>query len=256
MSKFAHLTIDFNQYPIILNICIDIGNTNSKLGFFDGEELVREVPGVSDRGIVKTVNQEKPEHIMIGSVRKGVGKLVEKCRKVATTMVLEHTTALPLKSTYSSPETLGMDRIAAAVGAAGMFKEKNNLVVDIGTCITYDLVDRDNMYHGGGISPGVDMRLQAMHKFTSGLPLVAAKGKPELIGKTTRECMLSGVVHGTTAELEGIILRYRQFFDPLNIIFCGGGAIFFESKIKDHIFAVPNLVLVGLNHILRYNLNV
>lgn len=238
-----------------MNICIDIGNTNSKLGFFSDDELTQEMSGISDRGIIKVLNDAIPEHIMIGSVRKGIGKLIEKCRNIAPTTVLDHSTSLPIQSTYNSPETLGMDRIAASVGAAGMFSGKNNLVIDIGTCITFDLVDSNNVYHGGAISPGVDMRLKSMHKFTSGLPLIAAKGAPELIGKNTRECMLSGVINGTIAEFEGIISRYRQFFDPLNIIFCGGGAIFFESKIKDHIFAVPNLVLVGLNHILRYNLD-
>lgn len=182
--------------------------------------------------------------------------MVDRCRRITPTIVLDHQTPLPLKINYQSPATLGVDRIAAATGSTVLFKGGNNLVIDIGTCITYDMVDSDSVYHGGGISPGVDMRLKAMHKFTSGLPLVAVKGMPELIGKTTRECMLSGVIHGTVAELEGIILRYRQFFEQLNIIICGGGAIFFESKIKDDIFAVPNLVLVGLNHILRYNLNV
>ena len=99
------------------------------------------------------------------------------------------------------------------------------------------------------------MKLKAMHKLTSKLPVVAAKSQPELIGRTTKECMLSGAINGTIAELEGIISRYKQYFDDLTILFCGGDAIFFESKLKDHIFAVPNLVLVGLNQILRFNLN-
>jgi type III pantothenate kinase len=127
--------------------------------------------------------------------------------------------------------------------------------VDIGTCITYDLIDESGTYHGGGISPGIEMRLKAMHKFTSKLPIITFNGSTELIGKTTKQCMLSGVANGTIAEIEGILYRYKQFFEDLTIIFCGGGSKFFETKIKEHIFAVPNLVLIGLNRILRYNLN-
>jgi len=162
---------------------------------------------------------------------------------------------LPVHIAYKTPQTLGADRRASVVGANFLYKNRNNLIVDLGTCITYDLIDYVGTYHGGGISPGVEMRLKAMHKFTSKLPVVSAKGSPELIGKTTKECMASGAINGTIAELDGIISQYKQFFEDLNIIFCGGGAIFFETKIKDHIFAVPNLVLVGLNQILRYNLN-
>ena len=132
---------------------------------------------------------------------------------------------------------------------------KNSLIIDIGTCITYDLIDKSGTYQGGGISPGVNMKLKAMHKFTSGLPIVAVRKPADLIGRTTKECMLSGVVNGTIAEIEGVIASYRQFFKDLNIIMCGGDAIFFESKIKDHIFAIPNLVLIGLNQILRFNLH-
>ena len=170
-------------------------------------------------------------------------------------MVLDHETSLPITSQYATPHTLGVDRIASVAGANFLYPGKNCLVIDLGTCITYDLIDQSGVHHGGGISPGLEMRLKAMHKFTSKLPLISMKGKPDLIGKTTKECMQSGALNGTIAELEGIIWRYRQLFKDLVIIFCGGGAIFFESKIKDDIFALPNLVLTGLNHILRFNLN-
>lgn len=210
---------------------------------------------VSDRGIIKIIKKYNPENVLISSVRRGIGKIVELSTRTTNTIVLNHNTPLPIKSLYKTPQTLGVDRMASVVGAKFLYENKNNLVIDLGTCITYDLLDNEGTYHGGGISPGVDMRLKAMHKFTSKLPLIAVKGDPELIGKTTKECMLSGAVNGTIAELEGIINRYRQFFEDLNIIFCGGAAFFFESKIKDDIFAIPNLVLVGLNQILRFNLN-
>jgi len=244
-----------DKTKIELNICIDIGNTNAKIGIFDKETLKEVIPEVTDRNIEKLSREKCPEQVIIASVRKGIGKIVNKISTVAPAIVLSHTTPIPIKSIYKTPSTLGVDRISSVVGAHHLYPNKNILVIDIGTCITYDLIDEKETYHGGGISPGVDMRLKAMHKFTSKLPVVSAKRKTELIGKTTKECMMSGAVNGTSAEIEGIILRYRQFFNDLTIIFCGGGANFFETKIKDHIFAVPNLVLVGLNQILRFNLN-
>lgn len=238
-----------------MNICIDIGNTNTKLGFFRGNDLLEIRQNVADREILKIIKETKPENVLLSSVRKGIGKIVEGSSKIAKTYVLSHVTPLPIQILYETPRTLGADRIAVAVGAGFLHNNQNCLIIDIGTCITYDFIDKSGQYHGGGISPGVEMKLKAMHKFTSKLPVVAAKGKQKLIGKTTKECMLSGVINGTIAEMEGIISRYEQFFDDLTIIICGGEAIFFESKIKGHIFAVPNLVLVGLNQILRFNLN-
>ncbi len=238
-----------------MNICIDIGNTSAKLGFFNNDQLADVYQHVSDRSIIKLLKAHCPDRVIISSVRKGIGKIIEQSKKIAETLVLNYQTPLPVKSTYQSPETLGMDRIAATVGAKFIYPNCNCLIIDAGTCITYDIVDASGIYHGGGISPGVEMRLKSMHKFTSKLPIVASKGIPELIGKTTAECMRSGAVWGAIAELEGIIARYRQFYDNLTIIICGGDAFFFESKIKDHIFANPNLVLFGLNQILRFNLN-
>jgi type III pantothenate kinase len=238
-----------------LNICIDIGNTNAKLGFFNKNELLEVKQNVADRGIIKIIKEHNPAQVIIGSVRKGIGNIVERSAKISNTLVLSHLTPIPFESLYKTPQTLGVDRVAAVTGAGFLHQNKNCLVIDMGTCITYDLIDKSGTYHGGGISPGIEMKLKAMHKFTSKLPIVAKAGGQELIGKTTRECMQSGAINGTIAEVEGIIERYRQFYDNLTIILCGGDAIFFESKIKDHIFAFPNLVLVGLNQILRFNLN-
>ncbi len=238
-----------------MNICIDIGNTSAKLGVFKEDALQSVMPNVSDRGLIKAIEWHKPEHVLIGTVRKGISKIIERASKISDIVVLNHGIPLPIQNLYGTPKTLGVDRIAVAVAANYLYPRNNCLIVDVGTCITYDLIDESGAYQGGGISPGVEMRLKAMHKFTSKLPVVASHGKPELIGKTTKECMLSGAINGTIAEINGIIGQYHQFYDNLTILFCGGGAIFFESKIKDHIFAIPNLVLIGLNQILRYNLN-
>lgn len=238
-----------------MNICVDIGNSSAKLGIFDNNQLVDVHLKVADRGIAKFLKTHRPDGVIISSVRKGVGKIVNQSKQIAETLVLGHQTPLPVKSTYQSIETLGVDRIAATVGANFLYPNQNCLIIDVGTCITYDVVDVLGIHHGGGISPGLEMRLKSMHKFTSKLPVVALKGTPELVGKTTAECMRSGALWGVIAELEGIIARYNQFYDNLTIIICGRDAFFFESKIKDHIFANPNLVLIGLNQILRFNLN-
>lgn len=238
-----------------MNICVDIGNSSAKLGIFDNNQLVEVHPQVAERSITKLLKTHRPDRVIVSSVRKRVGKIVDQSKNNAKTLVLGHKTPLPIKSTYRTIETLGVDRIAAAVGANYLYPNQNCLIIDAGTCITYDVVDTFGTHHGGGISPGLEMRLKSMHKFTSKLPVVALKGTSELIGKTTAECMRSGTIWGAIAELEGIIARYRLFYDNLTTIICGGDAFFFESKLKDHIFANPNLVLIGLNQILRFNLN-
>jgi len=225
------------------------------MGFFSDDDLLEEKINISTRAIPKIIKEQKPQHVLISSVRKGIGKIIQQSSRHTDILVLNHDTPLPIINGYNSPKTLGVDRLATAVGAFFLYNRKNSLIIDIGTCITYDLIDKSGTYQGGGISPGINMKLKAMHKFTSGLPIIVAKESADLIGKTTKECMLSGVVNGTIAEIEGIIASYRQFFEDLNIILCGGHAIFFESKIKDHIFAIQNLALIGLNQILRFNLN-
>jgi type III pantothenate kinase len=126
-------------------------------------------------------------------------------------------------------------------------------VIDAGTCITYDFLDSDGIYHGGAISPGLRMRFQAVHTFTSRLPLVDTPAEALLIGDTTEKSIQSGVVNGIVAEAKGIIQQYERQFEGLTVILCGGDGGFFENKLKGSIFAVPELVLSGLNSILNYN---
>lgn len=239
-----------------MNICIDIGNTNAKAGIFDGEHLLKVESDLSDKGMLKLIRESQADHIMISSVRRGIGRILREASRQSKLFQFDQSTPVPFINAYRTPHTLGLDRIAAICGAQYLFPMVSCLVIDIGTCITYDVIDKQGVYHGGGISPGVEMRLKAMHKFTSKLPLLAPKYSINLIGNSTATCLLSGAVIGTEAEIEGIISRYTQYFEELNIIICGGGAKFFESKIKGHIFALPNLVLIGLNRILRFNLNV
>jgi len=162
-------------------------------------------------------------------------------------------TPLPIENLYRSKVTLGKDRLAAAVAAADRFPGKDILVISAGTCITYDFVNSGKEYLGGGISPGIQMRLQAMHTFTGKLPLISFKKNVPLIGNTTERSILSGVLHGAIAEIEGIAVHYKEQFPEVVIIISGGDAKYFDKRLKISIFAFPNIVIHGLYQILDFN---
>ena len=173
--------------------------------------------------------------------------------KTSRNFLLTHLLPLPIQIKYKTPKTLGVDRIAAVCGAIDIFPNKDSLVIDAGTAITYDFVDRQGNYEGGAISPGIEMRFEALHTFTERLPLVTKTGDLPLIGSSTETCIRSGVLNGAIAEMEGIIINYKQLYPDLGVVLCGGDSLFFENKLKPTIFAAPDLVLSGLNRILLHN---
>lgn len=236
-----------------MNLVIDVGNTFSKAGVFAGDEQIRQFDSLTDREIVKLVNKIKPRDVLVSSVRRGTKQLVKKIAMHVRVSQLTHQTSLPFRNLYDTPQTLGTDRIAGIAGAIFLFPDHPCLVIDAGTSITYDYVDAEGYYYGGSISPGLEMRFKALHKFTSRLPKISFNKNYDLIGKTTKKAILSGVINGIVAELNGIIREYEQFPNDLRIIIDGGDAIFFETKIKGHIFAIQNLVLIGLNQIIKFN---
>jgi type III pantothenate kinase len=167
---------------------------------------------------------------------------------------LRSDTPIPLINGYATPATLGLDRMAAAVGAWHLAKQKPALAIDLGTCITYELVDGKGVYRGGAISPGLKMRAKAMHAFTTGLPEIGINTAPDThLGNSTVSCLEVGVWSGLRFELEGFIAAYRLDFPEISVYLCGGDAESFDSFAKDHIFVVPNLVLLGLNCILNHH---
>ena len=166
---------------------------------------------------------------------------------------LDHTTPLPIRIDYETPETLGRDRIAGVVAARYLFPDQASLVIDTGTCITYDVIDAEGIYRGGQITPGVHMRLEAMNHFTDKLPLMEWNGAFERIGRSTAGCLISGAVLGTINEMKGFIHDYNTAFDHINIIISGGDNQFFVLYMKTKILAAPTLVLQGLNEILNFN---
>jgi len=235
---------------------IDIGNSRYKLGVFVSAQLTERRVFSSPDETVAFIRTLTPaaETVLISSVVPLAADFIEAisahCQKL---LVLSLQLRLPVKINYRSPQTLGVDRLAAVCGAAQLFPRSNCLVIDAGTCITYEWLDAYGVYHGGAISPGVSMRLQAMHQFTARLPLLQPELTTEWLGQDTASCMQSGAVVGACEEINGFILRYRAAHPDLRVILTGGDARFFESQLKPSIFVAPDLVLEGLNRILMHN---
>jgi len=236
-----------------MNIVVDYGNSSAKVGIFDKDQLAKQVTFSSAEELKTFLQNFSASGIIISSVARDATEVAAWATNIKRKYILNSTLPLPVKILYATPETLGVDRIAGVCGAQQMFPGEPCLVIDAGTCITYDFLDRQGSFLGGGISPGLMMRFQAVHTFTSKLPLVKPVEKVNLIGDSTEHCIQSGVINGLAEELNGIIRRYQGEFDGLRVILCGGDARFFENILKGPIFAVPELVLSGLNSILNYN---
>lgn len=237
-----------------MNLAIDFGNSFTKAGLFEREDLKKVITDIEPGMLEQVIETYAPDQIIISSVSKSsteISKELGRAGDIAT--FLRHDMPLPFTIDYTTPETLGLDRLAAVAGAHGIFPDTDCLVIDTGTCFTYDLIDRKRVYHGGSISPGIDMRFKALHNFTANLPLVTFDENLPLIGKSTEKAIQSGVINGAIAEITEIIRMYSDKFANLQIIICGGGTKFFEKKLKASIFAAPELVLRGLNRILLYN---
>ena len=236
-----------------MNISIDYGNSSAKVGVFSGNKLV-DHKVFHDRGSLQHFLQNfSGENIIVSSVSIDADEVLSWASQFRNRFILTATLPLPITNRYSTPETLGVDRIAGVCGAQAQFPATPCLVIDAGTCITYDMLDADGNFLGGGISPGLRMRFQAVHTFTKRLPLVEPAEDVRLIGDSTASCIQSGLTNGLVAEIDGIVAQYASLFPGLQVILTGGDAPFFENKLKASIFAVPNLVLSGLNSILIHN---
>jgi type III pantothenate kinase len=237
-------------------LIIDIGNTLQKLAVFEGKEIVRKesFEKLDPAALAAFIDENGPFHGIIQSaVTIYPPETEEILAKAGKFILLTDLTPLPVINRYETPKTLGKDRIAAITGAWSMFPERNILVIDAGTCITYDMINESGEYLGGGISPGIRMRFKAMHTFTGKLPLIEPEEYDGLIGKTTAQSMMSGVYNGITGEITELIRRYNELYRNLLVILTGGDQEFLHKKLKIKIFAAPNLVLSGLNEILDYN---
>ena len=237
-----------------MTLSIDLGNTYAKTGLFEGERLIETDWKLTYPDLIKYVQSVRPQRIIVSSVSYSEDQLRAEFADITNEIyLLKSTTPVPIKKLYDTPETLGADRVAAAVGARVLYPDKSCIVIDMGTCITYDLVGLDDNFYGGIISPGVRMRFKAMNTFTKRLPLLDPEPIPELIGKSTKHAMQSGVMNGILSEINGFVEEYSKVLTNINVILCGGDATYFANRIKNPNFVIPELVLIGLNRILEYN---
>ncbi len=236
-----------------MNLVVDSGNTRIKVGLFNGSELIQKESFFDLSELKKFIGSVNSDHVLVSSVNHDPTEILSWSSSKGKKISLTPSLPLPVRVAYLTPSTLGVDRVAAVCGALDIFPGKNCLVIDAGTCINYELLDAKGVYHGGAISPGVSMRFEAMHTFTARLPLVKSNENIGLVGNTTETCLQSGVMNGVLEEVKGIIQQYKLIYPDLSVIMCGGDYPFFENKLKPAIFVAPELVLIGLNRILRYH---
>ena len=235
---------------------IDIGNTRMKAGVYESGNLVekRVFSGESMDDIFLWLTNQKVQSVICTATRPLRTEWLEELKKRHFVLLLDHLTPLPIENGYDSPQTLGKDRLAAVVGANALYPKQPNLVIDAGTCTTYDLVDAAGVFRGGNISPGLRMRFQAMQHFTARLPLVERPaGLRNGLGTTTETAMQLGGGFGNVLEMRGWIQWFRRRYPGINIILTGGDADYFAKRLKTKIFVSPNLVLFGLYKILLHN---
>lgn len=238
----------------MINLAIDIGNTRTKVAFFEVNKLMHEQIIDNENQWHALIKNFKPQYAVMSAVGAGADAVsaILSALKVSLLQV-NYQTPFPFTINYNTPQTLGMDRVAAIAAAQFLYPNKNCLVIDAGTCITYDFISANSSYQGGAIAPGMHMRLQAMHEFTHKLPLPNLNWPEDFEGKSTEQSLLSGVCIGVADEINGRIARYSERYGQLQVIICGGNSHLLAKHIKNNIFAAPSLVLMGLNQILLFN---
>jgi type III pantothenate kinase len=239
-----------------LNLIIDIGNTRVKAALFNGDDLIEIKFYNFPAELLKDTNfVRKAKQALIGTVVSEQESFCRNLNVILPTTVFGSHSKIPLMNLYQSVSTLGSDRLAASVGAYHFYPDAHVLVIDAGTCIKYNFTNSKNEYLGGAISPGIQMKFKALNHFTSKLPLVDADfSYTELIGYNTQNSLLSGVLNGSVAEIDGMIDQYKLRFTDTICVLTGGDSEYLAKRLKNTIFAHQNLVLKGLNNILNYNL--
>ncbi len=242
-----------------MNLIIDIGNTLSKTAVFNEDELVEQhsYDSITPECIDK-INSEYPgvKRVIVSSTGKNNPSLMTYIHeKFETTIFLNESTAIPITNLYKTPETLGPDRIATACGANYISPNTTILVIDAGTAITFDYISNHNEFLGGNISPGIHLRFKALSSFTSKLPFLEKRDTYPERGTDTSEAVLAGVLNGIVFEMDKYINHFIDSQPAGKIFLTGGDAKFLEKRIKNRIFVIPELSLIGLNYILNYHVN-
>ncbi len=239
-----------------MNLALDIGNTRTKIGLFRGNELVEQAIWTDWTlgDLPAYANRAGVDRVILSSVAEPAEALRELLTDHFDVLELTHLTPLPFENRYSTPQTLGKDRLAAVAGAHALFPGEHCLVIDFGTCIKYDVLSADGVYHGGNIAPGARMRIRAMHHFTARLPEVEMKMPEDSTGTSTETALQNGALLGAVLEVQGFIRLFEHKYGPLKVILTGGDAVFFKDRLTDTALILePELTLFGLNHILEHN---
>jgi type III pantothenate kinase len=242
-----------------MNLLIDIGNSRTKVALVKDGQLqdVLVFDRMDKHTVVQVLEMVPPVKqcilASVGKVKKGVEEILQE--RTSFYLRASGICPVPVENCYGTPETLGVDRLAVAVGAAYCYPGTNVLVIDAGTAITLDVVNKNNQYIGGNILPGILMRFKALHHYTNALPLIEPRNTDQLLGYNTETAIRNGIINGIRFELDGYIQAIQDQYDHVQIVFTGGDADFFAGKLKSSIFVDPNLLFTGLNRILEYNAN-
>ena len=236
-------------------LILDWGNTALKAYVYEGSTVIQQhvFEGNDFNAVIQLAESLKPGIILLASVIHHPRNVELDLRRITRTIVLTPGTPLPVRNNYRTPDSLGYDRLAAAIGAWQLSPEKPVLAVVAGTCITYNLIDDNKHFLGGAISPGLRMRMKSMHLFTAKLPEPDLQGEMPLVGFDTATSMRAGVVHGAAAEITCLYNEYLLHYPQLQLCLTGGDAQLLAGVLKNGIFARPNLIADGLNCIINYH---
>ncbi|SHF95713.1 type III pantothenate kinase [Flavobacterium fluvii] len=239
-------------------LAIDVGNTRIKAAVFEGATVLENFVFLKtelEKNIQNILNKyEKVSHLMVSSVSDVEKQSFSAFENLVNIHFVSHSDSFPFVNCYSTPQTLGIDRMVNAAGATLQFPNQNRLVIDAGTCVTYDFIDESNNYLGGAISPGLGLRYAALHNFTAKLPLLELESPEHFVGKSTSESIHSGVVNGLVHEIDGFIAEYEALYPKFIIILTGGDTVFLAKRLKNTIFANSNFLLESLNQLFQYKI--
>lgn len=238
-----------------VSICFDFGNTRLKYAVFDDavQRLVNVLPNDDIATIEGVVDTYQPQKSILSSVVNHNTAIEEVLTKRTAFHKLSHLTILPFTTPVGKPETIGADRLALCAAAVQIFPNSNNLVIALGTCITYNFINKLHEFLGGGISPGMDMRFKGLETFTAKLPLIKEDWNFPLIGYDTKTNILSGVILGMAKEIDGFTDAYKDKYSNFNVLLTGGNCTYFVPHLKNQIFADPDLLFKGLYAISECN---
>ncbi len=239
-------------------LVVDIGNTRIKCAVYELDRLIEYFVFVEDvaENNFKNILLSYPKinDLIVSSVAKNLNFDLKSLANSIKIHFVSNLDIFPFQNNYATPKTLGIDRMILATGATLLFPNQNRLIIDAGTCITYDFVDENNNYWGGAISPGFRLRYESLHQFTAKLPLLSFEEPDSLIGNSTNQSIHSGVVNGIIAEIDGFIDRYKQENKNFTIILTGGDTVFLAKRLKNTIFANSNFLLESLNQFFQYKI--